>query len=125
MSEPTLLPPYHRGSATSRLVRLLETGHEGVELNQEERDKLACWIDLLVPFCGDYREHHAWSLDEQALYARALEKRERMLADETANIAAWVEQQAARDPTRATTPDRRARRQDNPFIDQDHPAAAR
>ena len=26
--------------------------------------KLACWIDLLVPYCGDYREANAWSQED-------------------------------------------------------------
>jgi len=30
--------------------------NEDVKLSREEMDKLACWIDLAVPYCGDYPE---------------------------------------------------------------------
>ena len=82
MSEPEMLPPRHRGSATSRLMTLLEEGHEGVKLDREELSKIACWIDLLVPYCGDYLEANAWSKAELAMYARALAKRQRLQASE-------------------------------------------
>ena len=63
-SVPSLLPPYFAGSARSELLTLLEKGHQGVKLSREELDKLACWIDLLVPYCGDYREANAWTEEE-------------------------------------------------------------
>ena len=90
MSEPTLLPPYYRGSATSHLMKLLEEGHQEVKLSTEELDKLACWIDLLVPYCGDYWEANAWSEAERDFYARASAKRRGWETAEQANISAWV-----------------------------------
>ncbi len=83
MSEPEMLPPYHRGSATSGLMKLLAEGHEQIQLSREEMDKIACWIDLLVPFCGDYREANAWSRDELAFYQRAEDKRQRLRRTES------------------------------------------
>ncbi|HUT12380.1 MAG TPA: hypothetical protein VMY42_17915 [Thermoguttaceae bacterium] len=93
MSGPAMLPPYHRGAATSRLMTLLEEGHEDVRLTREEMDKLACWIDLLVPYCGDYTEAHAWSQKEQEQYAHFAAKRKRMEEQEQANIREWIENQ--------------------------------
>ena len=90
MSEPSMLPPYHRGAATSKLIAIHEKGHNDVKLSREEMDKLACWIDLLVPFCGDFREHHAWSPKEQAIYKRFLAKRKAAEDIERANIRAWL-----------------------------------
>ncbi len=77
-SVPTLLPPYHRGACKSRLVSLLKEGHHEVELSREEMDKIACWIDLLVPFCGDYAEAANWSKNDQDRYERLLKKRRAM-----------------------------------------------
>ena len=94
MSGPAMLPPYYRGSATSELITLLEEGHEDVALSREELDKIACWIDLLIPYCGDYTEAHAWTDKEQALYAHFTAKRQRMEDQERANIRAWIEYQA-------------------------------
>jgi len=82
MSGPGPLPPYHRGSATSKLMTLLDEGHEGVTLSREELDRIACWIDLLVPFCGDYRENNAWSPGDHALYDRVERRRKEMEAAE-------------------------------------------
>jgi hypothetical protein len=90
-SVPTMLPPYHAGAAVSRLMTMLEEGHHDVRLSREELDKLACWIDLLVPYCGDYTEAHAWSDDELQKYEHYLEKRRSMEAIERENITALIE----------------------------------
>lgn len=90
-SVPSLLPPYHAGAATSRMMAMLEQGHHDVKLSREELEKLACWIDLLVPYCGDYTEAHAWSDEEVRKYDHFLEKRRRMEAIERENIAALIE----------------------------------
>ncbi len=38
-------PPYTYGSKVSRLTRLLEAGHHGVELTRDEWQRLVTWID--------------------------------------------------------------------------------
>ena len=92
MSEPELLPPYSRGAATSRLMTLLREGHKDVTLTRQELETIACWIDLLVPFCGDYREANAWSQEDLDLYARAESKRQQLQKAEDAGIRALIEQ---------------------------------
>jgi hypothetical protein len=77
-SGPPMLSPYHCGSATSGLIPLLENGHKSVTLAREELDKIACWIDLGVPFCRDYLEANAWSPDEAKRYQHFLDKRKGM-----------------------------------------------
>ena len=77
-SDPTMLPPYAAGSARSGLLAMLAAGHHDVRLGSDESEKLAGWIDLLVPFCGDYQEAHAWTLEEQEKYRHFLEKRRGM-----------------------------------------------
>jgi hypothetical protein len=86
MSVPTMLPAYYKGAAKSKLLTMLEEGHEDVRLSQEEMDKIACWIDLLVPYCGDYIEANAWTQEEVAMYNHFLKKRERMEEIERKNI---------------------------------------
>ncbi|MEE8452494.1 MAG: hypothetical protein V3R99_11290 [Thermoguttaceae bacterium] len=93
MSGPAMLPPYHRGAATSRLMTLLEEGHEKVELSAEEMAKIACWIDLLVPYCGDYTEAAAWTEKDRDFYAHFQEKRRRHENEEQANIRSWIDAQ--------------------------------
>ena len=87
-SAPPMLPPYHAGAAKSKLVELLTQGHEGVELSALEMDKIACWIDLAVPFVGDYTEE----MDPQQVptYQRYLDKRKRWEAEEAENIGALI-----------------------------------
>jgi len=89
-SAPPMLPPYSAGSARSRLMTLLEEGHYGVKLARDELDRFACWIDLLVPYCGDYTEAAAWSADEAGKYEHFLAKRRRWEAEEAGNIAAYL-----------------------------------
>ena len=94
MSEPELLPPYSRGAATSKLMTLLRSGHEDVTLTRQELETIACWIDLLVPFCGDYREANAWSPEDLDLYTRAEAKRRQLQEAEDAGIRALIEQRS-------------------------------
>jgi hypothetical protein len=89
-SVPELLPPYSAGAARSELLTLLEQGHQGVKLSREELDKVACWIDLLVPYCGDYREANAWTEDEMKKHERYAEKRRQMEEVEQQNIDALL-----------------------------------
>ncbi len=55
-----MLPPYAYGSTSSPLMDYLEPSHYGVQLSQEERKRVACWIDLNVPFAGSWMELNYW-----------------------------------------------------------------
>jgi hypothetical protein len=101
-SIPTPLPPYAAGACRSELVALLESGHGGAKLTREEMDKIACWIDLLVPYCGDYTEAHAWSERGAQKYQRYLAKRMRMEDAERRNIEAFIVHRAGEPPERAS-----------------------
>jgi len=77
-SEPCMIPPQYGGSTRSKLIAMHEKGHNGVELSREEMDKLAAWIDLVVPFCGDYFEANAWSEGELDRARQRVELRKQM-----------------------------------------------
>jgi hypothetical protein len=66
-SEPTMIPPQYGGSTRSKLLSVNDAEASPCpaknELSREELDKLAAWIDLVVPFCGDYVEANAWTED--------------------------------------------------------------
>jgi len=89
-SIPPMLPPYYAGSCKSKLMDHLRSGHNAVKLSREELDKIACWIDLCVPYCGDYFEANAWSERGMQKYTRYLDKRKRMEAVERENIKALL-----------------------------------
>ena len=76
-SVPEMLPPYSTGAARSGLIELLEKGHEGAKLTADEIRTLALWIDLGVPYCGDYTEANAWSQAESQWYEYNRKKRAR------------------------------------------------
>ena len=57
---PELILPYSFGSHRSELLHYLEPTHYNVRLSQEEKDRVACWIDLCIPFCGSYLEANTW-----------------------------------------------------------------
>lgn len=92
-SAPPMLPPYSAGANRSKLIELLDKGHQEVRLSREELDKLAAWIDLGVPFCADYLEANNWSSQELDKYRRYASKRERFAAEDQANIGVWLRQQ--------------------------------
>jgi hypothetical protein len=107
-SIPPMIPALDKGAARSRLIGLLEAGHKDVRLSREEMDKIACWIDLLVPYCGDYAEANTWGepgmvkhnrwiendkwsqSDPAKRYAHFLAKRKRMERIERKNIQALL-----------------------------------
>jgi hypothetical protein len=93
-SAPPLLPPFSAGSATSDLIPLLEKGHYNVQLTREELDKFQCWIDLLVPFCGDYAEAAVWTDEETAKYHHFMEKRRSQEVFDRANIQEFIADRA-------------------------------
>jgi len=49
-----VLEPYEYHADTSALVRMLRTGHYGVELDVEAWDRLITWIDLNTPRYGSW-----------------------------------------------------------------------
>jgi hypothetical protein len=85
-SVPAPLPPFAAGACQSELLVLLQGDHYGVKLSRADLDKLACWMDLLVPFCGDYFEANAWTVEEREKYESYLAKRRRMEALEGQSI---------------------------------------
>ena len=93
-----MLPPYSAGSNRSRLIELLDKGHEKVQLSREELDKLAAWIDLGVPFCGDYTEANTWTPEEIEKYQRYFDKRRTLAEEDQANIRQWLQSDSALRP---------------------------
>jgi len=85
-SPPSMLPPKHRGAINSGLIKMLREGHGKTQLNHEAMDKIAAWIDLGVPFCGDYLEANAWTQAEMAKYMRYQRKREALAVEDQHNI---------------------------------------
>ena len=84
-SAPPMLPPYSAGASQSALVEMLESGaHYGVKLSKPELDRFIAWIDLLVPYAGDYTE--AMNEEHIPRYNKFLEKRRRWHAEEARNI---------------------------------------
>jgi formylglycine-generating enzyme required for sulfatase activity len=49
-TEMPLQVPKNFSADTTELVQMLKKGHHGVKLDQEEWDKLICWIDLNTPY---------------------------------------------------------------------------
>ena len=72
---PPMLKPYEYGSGNSQLVNFLEPSHYGVNLTQDEKNVISCWIDLGVPYCGAYTESTAWPDDLKKIYEHYQQKR--------------------------------------------------
>jgi hypothetical protein len=82
--DPAVLPPYYAGAARSRLISMLAKGHHDVIVAKEEMDKLACWVDLAVPYVGDWIEHLTHEAAENLRQER--EKGDAWLAREQENL---------------------------------------
>ena len=81
-------------------MKLLGDGHKGVRLSQEELDKIACWIDLVIPYCGDYHEANAWTPEEVSRYDHFLAKRRQMEAIEADNVREYLRDNGTPDGVR-------------------------
>ena len=83
-SKPPLLPPYYRGAAVSKLIKMLDSGHNKVKLSPDEMQRLIAWIDLGIPCLGDYTTptNH---------YHR--KKRRHWKTEETENIRQYLERE--------------------------------
>jgi len=64
-----MLPPYAYGSTSSPLMEYLEPSHYGVQLTPEEKERVACWIDLNVPFAGSWMELNYWDKLDHAIHS--------------------------------------------------------
>ncbi|MBT3200204.1 MAG: hypothetical protein HN350_09830 [Phycisphaerales bacterium] len=94
-SVPTMIPPQYGGSTRSKMITMLEKGHNQVKLTREEMDKLCAWIDLAVPFCGDSMEANAWNEGELKKGAERMKMRRKADQRDLDNIKAML--QAATD----------------------------
>jgi hypothetical protein len=96
-SVPSMIPPYFRGSAQSGWFKRLHKGH--CKMTRNELNLFAAWIDLSVPFCGDYVEANAWTDDEFTHYIQMQRKRERLAAEVRENSEALIEKQTGQPVT--------------------------
>ena len=72
------------------MIKALEKGHHGVNLPQEDWDKLVAWIDLNCPYVGDYMEANIWSEAEVKRYEARIAERKRNEDIEAENIRAYL-----------------------------------
>jgi len=87
-SAPPIQKPYSAGSNTSKLfAEMLDKGHCKT-LTPDAAARLAMWVDLGVPFCGDYTEANAWTEKEWAKYEQYKAKRDRANAEDQAALKA-------------------------------------
>jgi len=76
-----LLPPREFEANTSQLVQMLKKGHFGVKLSADDWDRIITWIDMNVPFAGDWKDAYPPAPDN--LIAR----REELKAQDAAVLA--------------------------------------
>ncbi|MBN2292413.1 MAG: hypothetical protein JXM70_08310 [Pirellulales bacterium] len=85
-SRAVMLPPYHTGACKSKIMDYLQPAHYGVQVSENERRTFACWLDLLIPFCGSYTQHNTWTAAEKAEYGYFQEKRRAYAASELESL---------------------------------------
>ncbi len=91
MATTELTPPYYAGSTRSKLINMMQNGHGKTRVSPEEIAAVAAWIDLNVPFVGEYDEMNIWDEATVARYNEKLGMRRKMEAIEAENINAFVE----------------------------------
>jgi|GEM_PF-588791 len=91
-SVPTMLPPYHSGATQSQLFKHLKTDkeHQKIKLSREDLEKIAAWIDLLVPFSEDNYESNSFNAQNMSHFRRFYNKRKYSELMERQNVEAYV-----------------------------------
>ena len=84
------VPPYYAGSANSGLLKILRKGHNDVKLSRAELDTIAAWMDLNVPFIGEYDAMNIWNDEQKKYFDEKMELRRRMEAIEQENIQEFI-----------------------------------
>ena len=77
-----MLTPREFEANTSQLVQMLKKGHFGVKLTPEDWDRLITWIDLNIPYAGDWREAYPSAPED------LIRRREEIRAQDAAVLAA-------------------------------------
>ena len=102
---PSMLEPYHLGAAKSPLIAMFrnangevcgqDANHREVKLDAASLRTLAMWIDLLVPYLGDYYALNRWSAGDRAYYRYYLMQRERNAEIVRDNVAKKIASDAS------------------------------
>ena len=85
------VPAYYAGSANSGLLKMLRKGHKEVKISEAELNKIAAWMDLNVPFVGEYDEMNIWNDEQKEYYRKKMEIRGEMEAIDAENIREFIE----------------------------------
>ena len=85
-SRAVMLSPYHTGSCKSKIMDFMDPAHYDVKVSKDEKRTFACWLDLLVPFCGSYTQHNTWTDAEKAEFDYFQEKRRAYAAAELKSL---------------------------------------
>lgn len=64
-SDLHVLTPMDYHASTSELIQKLEEGHHNVKLTREEWDRLHTWIDLNVPYHGNFESKEYCNYDQK------------------------------------------------------------
>ena len=86
-----LTQPYYAGSAKSKLITLLKAGHGKTKLSTDEINTVSAWIDLNVPFIGEYDEMNDWSADDVAFFNQKMAERRRNEAIDAKNVGSYIQ----------------------------------
>jgi hypothetical protein len=84
------IPPYYAGAAKSGLLQMLRKGHQKVQLSTEELNKISAWIDLNVPFIGEYDEMNNWDAVALKNYASRIQHRQNEENRDAENIRQYI-----------------------------------
>ncbi|MFR9645301.1 MAG: SUMF1/EgtB/PvdO family nonheme iron enzyme [Rikenellaceae bacterium] len=95
-SDIRVMYPYEYHASTSELVRMLKSGHHGVELTDEEFRNIYAWIDMNAPYRGSFIERKFKGIDQTCRRMELSEKYANVKVDwkqEIADYAAYLESQ--------------------------------
>ncbi|MCD7938093.1 MAG: SUMF1/EgtB/PvdO family nonheme iron enzyme [Tannerellaceae bacterium] len=97
-----VLKPYEYYANNSELIRILEAGHHGIELPEEDLQTLYTWIDLNAPYFGAFTQLQPLNgIDQVKRRQELAEKYSNSKVDwqkEIEDYAAWLKTNSDRTP---------------------------
>lgn len=90
-AEITVLEPYEYHASVSPLIKMLKTGHHGVELTDKEWKTLYNWIDFNAPYHGQFKANRFKGVEQISRRTELTEKYAKSGVDWQAEIRAYAQ----------------------------------
>lgn len=106
-AEIEVLDPYEYHASVSPLIKILKTGHHGVELTDKEWQALYNWIDFNAPYHGKFKANEFKGVEQISRRTELTEKYARSGVDWQAEIRSYAKYLEGQEKPAPVKPERK------------------